>query len=397
MTDPYTAPGLTPGLTPGHLGAPVAEPEGLPPGHAPGIEPPDPRRLRSGLACCLSVLAVVGVLGLAALAAFLLWPSGQEKAADFAGAGTGSVQVSVVQGATLTQIGQTLQKEGVVASVRAFTEAAAKSPAGTRIQPGTYTLRLRMAAVSALNVLLDPANANALTIPEGRRAEQVYAAIDQKLGLAEGTTKGVAGQQAGALGLPDAARGNPEGYLFPATYPVTGETTPLMLLQLMVAQAAKRQTADGLAEAADAYGRSPYEILTLASLVQGEADNPEDMAKVARVVYNRLQKSMPLQFDSTINYALNRSTLTTTAGDAKLDSPFNTYLHQGLPPTPIANPGRDALQAAAHPAEGDWLYFVTVGPGDTRFTDSFDQHQRNVAEFNARQAARSSSPSADGR
>lgn len=121
------------------------------------------------------------------------------------------------------------------------------------------------------------------------------------------------------------------------------------------------------------------------------------MTKVARVVYNRLEKSMPLQFDSTINYALNRSTLTTTAGDTKLDSPYNTYLHPGLPPTPITNPGRDAIQAAAHPAEGDWLYFVTVGPGDTRFTDSYEQHQRNVAEFNARQAARSSSPSAGSR
>ncbi|WP_082629821.1 MULTISPECIES: endolytic transglycosylase MltG [unclassified Kitasatospora] len=392
MTDPYTAPGLAPGLTPGHLGAPVLEPEGLP----PGFEPPDPRRLRSGLACCLSVLALAGVLGLAALATFLLWPSDQEKAADFAGSGTGTAQISVVQGATLTQIGQALQKEGVVASVRAFTEAAAKSPAGTRIQPGTYTLRLRMAAVSALNVLLDPANANALTIPEGRRAEQIYAAVDQKLKLAAGTTKGVAGQQVAALGLPESARGNPEGYLFPSTYPVTDETTPLTLLQLMVAQAAKRQASDGVAEAAEAYGRSPYEILTLASLVQGEADNPEDMTKVARVVYNRLAKSMPLQFDSTINYALNRSTLTTTAGDTKLDSPFNSYLHQGLPPTPIANPGRDALQAATHPAEGDWLYFVTVGPGDTRFTDSYEQHQRNVAEFNARQAERSSSPSAGG-
>ncbi|MER5863605.1 endolytic transglycosylase MltG [Kitasatospora sp. NPDC002040] len=391
MTDPYTAPGLTPG----HLGAPVAEPEGLPPGRGP--EPPDPRRLRTGLACCLSVLALAGVGGLAALAVLLLLPGGQEKAADFAGAGTGSAQVSVAQGATLTQIGQTLQKEGVVASTRAFTEAAAKSPAGTRIQPGTYTLRQRMAAVSALNVLLDPANANALTIPEGRRAEQIYAAVDQKLRLAEGTTKGVAGQHAAALGLPEAAQGNPEGFLFPSTYPVTGETTPLGLLQLMVAQAAKRQAANGVAEAADAYGRSPYEIVTVASLVQGEADNPEDMAKVARVVYNRLAKSMPLQFDSTINYALGRSTLTTTTGDTKLDSPFNTYLHQGLPPTPIANPGRDALQAATHPADGDWLYFVTVGPGDTRFTDSFDQHQRSVTEFNSRQAKRSSSPSGSGR
>lgn len=390
MTDPYTAPGLTPG----HLGAPVVEPDGSASG--PGFEPPDPRRLRTGLACCLSVLALAGVLGLAALAGFLLWPEGRQKAADFPGPGTGSAQISVAQGATLTQIGESLLKEDVVASTRAFTEAAAKSPAGNRIHPGTYELRRRMSAVAALNVLLDPANANALTIPEGRRAAQVYAAVDQKLQLAEGTTKGVAEQQTAALGLPAAAHGNPEGFLFPSTYPVTEESTPLGLLQLMVAQAAKRQGTE-VSEAAESYRRSPYEIVTVASLVQGEADNPEDMARVARVIYNRLGKSMPLQLDSTINYALGRSTLATSTADTKLDSPFNTYLHRALPPTPIGNPGRDAIQAAVRPAEGDWLYFVTVGPGDTRFTDSFEQHQRNVAEFNTRQAADAASPSAGGR
>ncbi|MFJ8045854.1 endolytic transglycosylase MltG [Kitasatospora sp. NPDC096147] len=399
MTDPYTAPGLTGGLTPGHLGAPVQEPEGGVPGPGPGGEPYDPRRLRSGLACCLSVLALAGVLGAAVLAGYLWWPRNEPvRAADFGGSGSGSVQVSVVQGATLTQIGQVLVKQGVVASTRAFTEAAAKSPAGNTIQPGTYTLRQRLPAASALNVLLDPGNANALTIPEGWRAERIYTAVDQKLNLAEGTTRGVAEQQAGELGLPPEAKGNPEGYLFPSTYPVTGETGALGLLQQMVRQAAKAQQADELETVAGALGRSPYELVTIASLVQGEADNAEDMAKVARVVLNRLAKQMPLQFDSTINYALGRSTLTTTATDTKLDSPFNTYLHQGLPPTPIANPGRDGLQAAVQPAEGDWLYFVTVAKGDTRFTDSFEQHQRNVAEFNTRQAARAAdrSPAAGG-
>ncbi|MGW4646426.1 endolytic transglycosylase MltG [Kitasatospora sp. NPDC004289] len=390
MTDPYSAPGLTPG----HLGAPVVEPEGRTPGPPPGAPAHDPRRLRTGLACCLSVLALAGVLGAAVLVGYLWWPRDEPvRAADFSGSGTGSAQVSVVQGATVAQIGQTLVKEGVVASTRAFTEAAAKSPAGNSIQPGTYTLRQKLPAASALNVLLDPANANALTIPEGRRAAQVYEAVDQKLKLTAGTTKAVAEQRTGELGLPAEAGGNPEGYLFPSTYPVTAETTPLAMLQQMVRQAGKAQQADDLETAGPLLGRSPYELLVIASLVQGEADNAEDMAKVARVVHNRLAKRMPLQFDSTINYALGRSTLTTTTGDTKLDSPFNTYLHPGLPPAPIANPGRDALQAAVQPAEGDWLYFVTVAPGDTRFTDSFEQHQRNVAEFNARQAARAARPS----
>jgi UPF0755 protein len=177
---------------------------------------------------------------------------------------------------------------------------------------------------------------------------------------------------------------------------VTGETTPLGLLQQMVAEGGKVLESGGVDAAATAFAQSPYGVLTVASLVEGEADNAEDMAKVARVIYNRLAKNMPLQLDSSINYALGRSTLTTTETDTKLDSPFNTYLHTGLPPTPIANPGREALRAAADPAEGDWLYFVTVRPGDTRFTDSFEQQQKNVAEFNAYQAQQSSPPPEDG-
>ncbi|MFD9123750.1 endolytic transglycosylase MltG [Kitasatospora sp. NPDC059571] len=397
MTDPYTAPGMSPGLTPGHLGAPAEEPDGRPPGEPYAVEPPDPRKVRTGAACCLSVAAIAGVACMVLLAVVLLWPSSSEpRAADVTGGGAGSVQVSVDQGASLTDIGRALVADGVVASVRAFTDAAANHPAGNRIQPGTYTLKKKMSVAAALGILLDPANANALTIPEGRRAEQIYAAVDQRLKLAPGTTKGVAQQHSGDLGLPDDAKGNPEGYLFPSTYPVTGETTALGLLQQMVKQSNEVYGTAGLDSAATALAQTPYGILTVASLVEGEADNPEDMAKVARVIYNRLAKNMPLQLDSSINYALGRSSLTTTTTDTQLDSPFNTYLHTGLPPTPIANPGRDALRAAADPAEGDWLYFVTVRPGDTRFTDSFEQQQKNVAEFNAYQAQQSSPPAGGG-
>ncbi|MGK4579722.1 endolytic transglycosylase MltG [Kitasatospora sp. HPMI-4] len=392
MTDPDS----TPGLTPGHLGAPVTEPEGLPPGQPYGYEPPDPRRLRTAVACCLSVLALLAVAGAVVIGGVLLWPKGQQRAADYVGNGTGSVTVSVPRGASLTQIGKSLVKADVVASVKAFTDAAANTPAGTRIQPGTYTLKRKMSAAVALGVLLDPANANALTIPEGWRATQIYAAIDQKLKLASGTTQKTAQQQLGDLELPQITGGKIEGFLFPATYPVTDDTSAADLLKQMVEQSARVHQEEGLETAATANGQSPYGLVTIASLLEGEADNSEDMSKVARVIYNRLAKHMPLQLDSTINYALGRSTITTTGADTKLDSPFNTYLHPGLPPTPIANPGQQALRSAAHPADGDWLYFVTVKPGDTRFTDSLDQQQKNVAEFNANQAKRSSSPSSAG-
>ncbi|WP_051710731.1 endolytic transglycosylase MltG [Streptomyces sp. NRRL S-350] len=383
-----------PGLTPGHLGAPVMEPEGRPPS-APRPRPdaPDPHRRRNGLACGLTALALIAVFGGGGLTGYT-WLQSQRKppaAADYAGQGNGSVQVSVPEGAGLSQIASALVRNGVVASSLAFTRAAKGSAAAAgRIQPGTYTLKQRMSAAAALAILIDPANANGLTIPEGWRGYQIYAAIDKKLGLPEGTTQHTAQEQGSELGLPDFTNGSPEGYLFPATYSVTDGTTALDLLKQMVERAGKEYTRDDANVVAQNLGQTAYGLVTVASMVQGEADNTADMGKVARVIYNRLAKGMPLQLDSTINYALGRSTLNTTVTETKLDSPYNTYLHPGLPPTPISNPGRQAIMAALDPTPGDWLYFVTVKPGDTRFTDSFEVQQRNVAEFNANRAAKPS-------
>ncbi|WP_327065701.1 endolytic transglycosylase MltG [Kitasatospora sp. NBC_01250] len=392
-----------PGLSPGHLGAPAFEPAPAPDDLCTGAdpadelpaEPPSKHPDRTGLACGLTLLLLALLAGgtLLGLRAVFVH-SGPTRPADYAGGGHGTViQISVPTGASLTRIGQILQQNQVVASVKAFTSAAANSTA--RIQPGTYALRRRMSAGAALGVLGNPANANALTIPEGRRASQVYTAIDQRLNLPPGTAQHTAEQHLADLNLPDYAGGNPEGLFYPSTYSVTGDTTALGLLQQMVARAGHEFGADDL-DHPEISGLTGYQALVVASLVQGESDNPDDMAKVARVIYNRLARSMPLQLDSTINYALGRTTLHTTVSDTQLDSPFNTYRVPGLPPTPIDNPGHDAIQAALNPAPGDWIYFVTVRPGDTRFTDSEQQQRKNVDEFNAYQARHSASPSPSG-
>ncbi|MCX5389257.1 endolytic transglycosylase MltG [Streptomyces sp. NBC_00094] len=226
-----------------------------------------------------------------------------------------------------------------------------------------------------------------LLIPEGRRAAQVYTAVDRALGLPEGTVRKAATAPGAALALPAAADGNPEGYLFPATYPILAATTPEGLLRYMVDTAVKRFGTERIAEGARAHGMSVYEAVIAASIVQAEADSPEDMAKVARVVHNRLDRGMALQMDSTLNYALGRSTVDTTLADTGIASPYNTYERKGLPPTPIGNPGDQAVDAVIRPADGDWLYFVTVSPGDTRFTADYALHQENVAEFNANRRA----------
>ncbi|KAB1145258.1 endolytic transglycosylase MltG [Streptomyces luteolifulvus] len=227
----------------------------------------------------------------------------------------------------------------------------------------------------------EDARPTTLVIPEGWRAGQVYEAVDKALALPDGTTKKSLAKA--HLKLPNDAEGNPEGYLFPATYPLTAKATPESLLSYMVDTANKKFNGAPVAAGAQRNAMNVYQAVTIASIVQAEAATKADMAKVARVVFNRLERGMPLQMDSTINYALNRATLKTTANDTRIDSPYNSYQRMGLPPTPIGNPGEDALRAAANPAPGEWLYFVTVKPGDTRFTASYQQHQRNVAEFNA--------------
>ncbi|MFB8106475.1 MULTISPECIES: endolytic transglycosylase MltG [Streptomyces] len=224
-----------------------------------------------------------------------------------------------------------------------------------------------------------------LVIPEGWRASQVFEAVDRALGLKSGSTEKTAA--AVDLELPEPAEGNPEGYLFPATYPIDSATEPAGLLRYMADTARKRLGADHITAGAQRNNVTVYETATIASIVQAEADTASDMGKVARVVYNRLLKDMPLQMDSTINYALKRSTLDTTTTDTQLDSPYNSYVRKGLPPTPIGNPGEEALRAAISPTPGPWLYFVTVAPGDTRFTDSYDEQRKNVEEFNRNRRA----------
>ncbi|MFF9206075.1 endolytic transglycosylase MltG [Streptomyces sp. NPDC014986] len=229
-----------------------------------------------------------------------------------------------------------------------------------------------------------------LVVPEGWRASQVYAAVDQVLALPAGTTRKSLGKA--DLKLPDEAGGNPEGYLFPATYPLDEKATPEKLLSRMVATANRKFNGAPVAAGAQRNAMNVYQAVTVASIVQAETAAKADMGKVARVVFNRLERGMPLQMDSTVNYALGRSAARTTEADTRIDSPYNSYQRMGLPPTPIDNPGEDAVRAAVNPAPGDWLYFVTVEPGDTRFTADYAEHQRNVAEFNARQKKTTARP-----
>ncbi|WP_049564439.1 endolytic transglycosylase MltG [Streptomyces sp. SBT349] len=343
-----------------------------------------PKKRRLGCGCVAIALVVAGGLGGVAYYGYGFYQDRFGAAPDFAGEGAGEVQIEIPEGSSVSAIGNILREAGVVKSHDAFVDAAGED--GQLIQAGIYTLREEMSADSAVAMLLDPeaSAANALTVPEGRRATDIYAMIDEQLGLEEGATEEVAGSA--DLGLPDWAEGDPEGFLFPARYDVGEETTPEDLLARMVERAVQEFEDIDLEGQAEAIGYAPREVLIIASLIQAEAQEDEEFGKVSRVIYNRLDEPMMLQFDSTVNYALGRSTLDVSLEDIEVDSPYNTYEVDGLPPGPIDNPGHQALEAALNPTEGNWLYFVTVRPGDTRFTDSVSEHDQNVEDFNEAQA-----------
>lgn len=300
---------------------------------------------------------------------------GGTAASEFAGEGFGEVQVVVARGDTLTAIGQTLTDAGVVSSVKAFVDAAQANEAAASIGPGTYTLRQQMSGDSAVTLMLDPISRadSRLVLPEGLRLTQTIEAASSATGIPLSEFEQVL-ENPGVLPLPSWAEQRPEGFMFPATYDLVGDETAEQILSTLVGRFDQSAISLDLAARAEAIGRSPYEVLIVASLVQAEV-LPEDMRKAASVIYNRLDDDMPLQFDSTVAYALGIVELQLSAEQLATDSPYNTYEVTGLPPTPINSPGEAAIEAALDPAPAKWLYFVTVNPEtkETKFARDYDR------------------------
>ena len=294
---------------------------------------------------------------------------------EFAGEGFGEVEVVVARGDTLTAIGQTLADAGVVSSVKAFVDAAQANEAAASIGPGTYTLRQQMSGDSAVSLMLDPVSRadSRLVLPEGLRLSQTIEAASSATGIPPSEFEQVL-ENPGVLPLPSWAEQRPEGFMFPATYDLVGDETAEQILSTLVGRFDQSAVSLDLVARAEAIGRSPYEVLIVASLVQAEV-LPEDMRKAASVIYNRLDEDMPLQFDSTVAYALDIVELQLSEEQLATDSPYNTYQVNGLPPTPINSPGEAAIEAALDPAPAKWLYFVTVNPEtkETKFARDYDR------------------------
>lgn len=307
-----------------------------------------------------------------------------QLAPDYEGAGTGEVVVTIEKGATQTEIGDTLVKAGVVKSTTAFVNAIRDSPEAVNIQAGTYRLRSQMSAAEAVKLLQDPKALlrDFVTVKEGERLSRQLQVISDRTKIPLADLEAAAKDNA-ALKLPSYAP-NAEGFLFPNTYEISKDTKAADLLAEMAAQYNKVAGELQVEQRAKVLGVTPLQLVTIASIVEREVSRPDDRPKVARVIFNRLAQKMPLQMDSTVHYAVNDySTTTTTDAQRAVNSPYNTYKVAGLPPGPISAPGRAALEAATSPEAGSWLYFVTVNleTGETRFATTIQEHEANVALF----------------
>ncbi|MGC0250773.1 endolytic transglycosylase MltG [Pseudactinotalea sp. Z1748] len=337
------------------------------------------QRRRNAITFVVMVASIALLLGGAFVLIRPLFQGSPEEpeVTDFPGPGSGEVEVVVNTGDTGTDIGRTLVEANVVATVGAFTEAYNNNPQAVQIQAGTYTLREEMAAVDAVQALLDPGSRADLTvtIPEGWRATQIYERVAARLEVPLEDVEAAA-EEFAASELPDAAEGEIEGWLFASTYTVETDTEPAELLQQMVDLTVRQLEEREVPE--DEW----QDTLIIASILELEVNNPEHWGQVARVVENRLAGCSgdgTLGMDTTYAYGLNKPAWEITRSEWQEDHPYNTRRVAGLPPTPIGAPGEPAIEAVLNPPEGEWCYFVTVNPntGETRFTDDIDEHRQN--------------------
>ena len=348
------------------------------------------RRTISVLVVALILVAGAGYVVYSLMGGSLFGGSAQSKeVTDYPGPGRpGAPTVVINAGDSGAAIATTLYSAGIVASEGAFREAFDNNPDAAGIQPGSYQLLLEMKAEDAVRALLDPKSRVSMkvTIPEGFSAEDIYTRINKVTLIPVEELRAAAEGDPAAIGLPAEAGGKIEGWLFPSTYQVEPNTSAAAVLAPMVAKTVETLTAKGVPQ--DQW----QAVLTKASLVEREAKMHEDRPIMARAIENRLDRGMTLDIDASVAYGLGISgTQLTRENTQDPSNPYNTYKHLGLPPTPIASPGAVSIDAVLSPAPGNWVFWVAIDleTGETRFAETYDEHQENVALLRQWQAEHS--------
>ncbi|WP_460773843.1 endolytic transglycosylase MltG [Microbacterium sp. GXF7504] len=355
-----------------------------------GAPPPPPDRGRRRKGWIIALVVVVALVGGVAAGGLWAWNTYEDRIRAFmgwqepqdyeAGIAEGETSVTIVSGDTGRSISTTLFNAGVTKTDKVFYDHLIETGQNPDFQPGVFRLQFKMTAEAALEALLDPANRleNTVQLREGLTLEQTLQRTADALALPlEELQAAVADPSAYGV-----AADSLEGWLFPATYTFGPGVTATEAVQAFVDRAVQSLDAAGVPV------EERQRILTIASIIEREARSADDFYKVSRVIQNRLDQGMRLQMDSTAQYGyqeLHDGTVSSSAEALEDANPWNTYVVDGLPAGPIANPGDTAIDAAMHPADGEWLYFVTVNldTGETVFTNSYGEHEQAVAQWRA--------------
>jgi peptidoglycan lytic transglycosylase G len=318
---------------------------------------------------------VYGLLGLVAIAAaataFYLY-------ASFTGPGPSTEDKTLVipKGTGVAEIAGILKTENVIADTRIFRLGVRLLSDGKPLIAGEYVFPKGVSASGAMDIMIAGKSiTHRLTIPEGLTVREVLQLVSSEP-LLDGPLPPV--QPA-------------EGTLLPETYQFLRGESRAAIVERMHEAMAKALAEEWGKRDKSILVKTPEEAVTLASVVEKETSKPEERARIAGVFYNRLKKGMPLQSDPTVIFAITLGKLKLNRGltydDLKIDSPYNTYIVKGLPPGPIANPGRASLHAVMQPMAHKELYFVADGTGGHAFAASLDEHNKNVANWRKVQKA----------
>ena len=330
---------------------------------------PESSRRRRVLVVLLAVLVLLGV----AVGGAALWV---DRQIDPPGPPGEVVVVDVPEGSTSDDIGALLAEQGVIASDLVW-QWYLRINGGGPFQAGRYELRLDSALGSVIEVLEAgpaPPDERSFTLPEGLTLPETLDRLaDPERGLALDRARLQQLMDGGAIRWSEQPPDQPsnEGILFPETYRVEAEADEEAILRMLVGQLEAVMTELAVAAAQERFGLTPYEVLIVASLIEEETKVDDERPKVARVIYNRLREGIPLGIDATSRYEAELAGRDRADIDFESDSPYNTRRVAGLPPTPIASPGRASIAAALQPAEGPWIFYVLESAdGRHFFTDS---------------------------
>lgn len=293
------------------------------------------------------------------------------------------VHVTIKTGMGTTQIAELLEKKGVIRNPFYFIISAKTNGLSASLKAGVYDLRENMQNEEVFAILAKGPSRKVfrVIIPEGlsieQTAEKVSAQsdIDKDVFLSIITSGGISGIDM----VNDSPWATYEGFMFPKSYDIFEGTKAEDLARKMLEQFIL-ETKNIDWRLAESWGLTKYDIIIIASLIEREAKLSQERIKVAAVIYNRLQKGMPLQIDATVQYALGNANRRLLTEDLKTESPYNTYINQGLPPSPICSPGLESIKAALQPEDADYLYYVLTGKdGSHTFTGSYEEFLRAKA------------------